>query len=125
MRQKLIISALAALMAVGAVQAPAEATGSATRSGSTITVYGGGLHVDSVSVRVRPHRLKDAARLFLVRGGREVREVRGWRTANFRSNTSYTSWPLNESYPAGSRLCSEWRDFGGVRHGWACMILHQ
>ncbi|MFB7633269.1 MULTISPECIES: hypothetical protein [unclassified Streptomyces] len=106
---------------------PAGATGSATRQGNRITVYGNGLHVDSVTTARTPHRIQAQAFLTLRdKNGQWSRNLRGWTPANTNGDTDHTSWSINENFPNGSRLCTEWKDLSGrTLPGMACMIIHR
>ncbi|MFJ5952523.1 hypothetical protein [Streptomyces noursei] len=121
----MISMVLAALVALGGTQ-PAEATGSATRLGNRITVYGEGLHVDSVTTARTPHRIQAQAFLTLRKNGKWKRNIRGWTPANTTGDIDHTSWSINENFPNGSRLCTEWKDLSGrTLPGMACMIIHR
>ncbi|PJN38378.1 hypothetical protein CG747_23935 [Streptomyces sp. CB02959] len=105
----------------------AEATGSAARQGNRITVYGSGLHVDSVTTARTPHRIHAQALLTLrEKNGKRKRNLRGWTSADTNGDTDHTSWSINENFPNGSRLCTEWKDLSGqILPGMACMIIHR
>ncbi|QHC25644.1 hypothetical protein [Streptomyces sp. GS7] len=121
----MISAAIAVLAALGAAQS-AEATGTAIRLGNRITVYGSGLHVDSVTTARTPHRIHAQAFLTLRENGKWKRNLRGWTTADTTGNTDHTSWSINENFPNGSRLCTEWKDLSGrTLPGMACMIIHR
>ncbi|AKA09027.1 hypothetical protein SAZ_34055 [Streptomyces noursei ZPM] len=121
----MISMVLAALAALCNTQS-AEATGSATRLGNRITVYGDGLHVDSVTTSRTPHRIQAQAFLTLREHGKWKRNLRGWTSADTTGETDHTTWSINENFPDGSRLCTEWKDLSGqILPGMACMIIHR
>ncbi|MGV4923686.1 hypothetical protein K2224_01370 [Streptomyces sp. BHT-5-2] len=122
----MISTCLGVLVVLGGAQ-PAEATGSATRLGNRITVYGSGLHVDSVTTARTPHRIQAQAFLTLrEKNGKWMRNLRGWTSADTTGDTDHTTWSINENFPNGSRLCTEWKDLSGqILPGMACMIIHR
>ncbi|MFE3646453.1 hypothetical protein ACFXO2_01135 [Streptomyces sp. NPDC059152] len=122
----MISTGLAVLVALGGVQ-QAEATGSATRLGNRITVYGDGLHVDSVTTSRTPHRIHAQAFLTLrEKNGKWKRNLRGWTSVDTTGDTDHTTWSINENFPNGSRLCTEWKDLSGqILPGMACVIIHR
>ncbi|MGW7023821.1 hypothetical protein [Streptomyces decoyicus] len=126
-RNKKAIVAGLALLAVGALQTPASATGHSSSRGETITVRGSGTYVSSVTTTRKPHTFKARAHLILRDSGNHYRqELRGWGDTN-NGDTDYRTWSIKRHVPNGWRVCAEWWGYG-YKHpfkGMPCVIVHK
>ncbi|MFF2811838.1 hypothetical protein ACFVT2_32630 [Streptomyces sp. NPDC058000] len=82
--------------------------------------------MDSVTSSRTPHRIHAQALLTLWENGKWKQNIRGWTSADTTGDTDHTSWSINQNFPDGSRLCTEWKDLSGrVLPGMACLIIHR
>ncbi|MEU5233979.1 hypothetical protein AB0G82_32595 [Streptomyces anulatus] len=92
-------------------QAPAQASGGAEDGPVSIGVIGDGLRVREVRVLLDGWKPGVRARISEWRGGRYVREIRGWKHMASKEQSRYkfeiATWKLNKDFRHQRRICAE------------------
>ncbi|MYV63567.1 hypothetical protein GTW37_34760 [Streptomyces sp. SID4931] len=110
-KTKTLAVVVTVLALAGLGQAPAQASGDKIDGPVSIGVIGEGLRVREVRVLLDHWRPGVNARVSEWRGGRWVREIRGWKAMSSkrqgRVKYEIATWKINKNFRHKNRICAE------------------